>query len=183
MGTKNRIQKILAPLLIFLLVATFVAAVGKFVVQYPSGTDVFTVDESGNVNASGTIMESNVLLSETYLAIDATVGNTTAEIWGVADNGTFAYHTNIDGNISALDFASNANIDTNISTLNTLVDTNIDGNVTLLASHTNLDTNISAKDECSEITNCVPNAWDNLKNMILVSESMFIENLRNETQA
>lgn len=39
---------------------------GDFIIQAPVGTNIFTIDTSGNVNASGTIRESNVLLSATY---------------------------------------------------------------------------------------------------------------------
>ena len=42
---------------------------GDFIIQAPVGTNIFTIDTSGNVNASGTIRESNVLLSATYWKI------------------------------------------------------------------------------------------------------------------
>jgi len=45
------------------------ALAGDFKIQSPVGTNIFTIDTSGNVNASGTIRESNVLLSDTYWAI------------------------------------------------------------------------------------------------------------------
>ena len=42
---------------------------GDFIVQYPSGTPIFTVDTSGNANATGELMENSVRLSEIYLAL------------------------------------------------------------------------------------------------------------------
>jgi len=45
-----------------------VTLAGDFIIQSPEGTGIFTVDVDGNVNASGTIRENNLLLSETYWA-------------------------------------------------------------------------------------------------------------------
>ncbi len=37
------------------------ATAGDFKIQSPVGTDIFTINTSGSVNASGVIYESNVL--------------------------------------------------------------------------------------------------------------------------
>lgn len=63
-----------------------IVSAGNFQIEY-GGSTIFTVATSGNVNASGTIAESGVLLSDTYCAlagctmsgaIDATGYNITA---------------------------------------------------------------------------------------------------------
>jgi len=66
---KNKSMGIISLMAVMLLAFATTALAGDFKIQSPVGTDIFTVDTSGNVNASGTIMESNVLLSETYWAI------------------------------------------------------------------------------------------------------------------
>ena len=54
--------------LLMVLSMTFLVSAGDFNINY-GGSKIFTVATSGNVNASGTIAESGVLLSETYLAL------------------------------------------------------------------------------------------------------------------
>lgn len=55
--------------ILMLLAILPMAFAGNFKIQQPVGTDIFIVDTSGNVNASGTIYENNVLLSSTYCAL------------------------------------------------------------------------------------------------------------------
>ena len=62
----NRILPLMA-IMLFAFAATVFA--GDFIIQSPVGTNIFTIDTSGSINASGSIYESNVLLSETYWAI------------------------------------------------------------------------------------------------------------------
>lgn len=67
---KKRIAKRNIPFvmaIVFVLALGLVSA-GDFKINY-GGNDIFTVATSGNVNASGTLAESGVLLSETYLAL------------------------------------------------------------------------------------------------------------------
>ncbi len=66
---KNKTIGITSLMAVMLLAFATTALAGDFKIQSPVGTDIFTIDTSGNVNASGTIRESNTLLSETYWAI------------------------------------------------------------------------------------------------------------------
>lgn len=61
-------KKLIIMGLMMVLLSSFVVA-GTFRIQSPVGTDQFTVDTSGNVNASGTIAESGLLLSDVYCAL------------------------------------------------------------------------------------------------------------------
>jgi len=66
---KNKTIGIISLMTAMLFAFATTALAGDFKIQSPVGTDIFTIDTSGNVNASGTIRESNTLLSETYWAI------------------------------------------------------------------------------------------------------------------
>jgi len=66
---KQKTIGIISLMTIMLFAMATAALAGDFKIQSPVGTDIFTIDTSGNVNASGTIRESNVLLSDTYWAI------------------------------------------------------------------------------------------------------------------
>lgn len=52
-----------------LIIGTGFVFAGDFKLQYPAGTDIFTVDTSGNVNASGWYTQNGVRLSELFLNI------------------------------------------------------------------------------------------------------------------
>ena len=64
----KQMKKTLMGLIMLLMLAGLVSA-GSFKIQHPQGTDIFTVNQSGYVNASGSIYENNVLLADTYWAI------------------------------------------------------------------------------------------------------------------
>ena len=66
---KQKTIGIISLMTVMLFAMTTVALAGDFKIQSPVGTNIFTVSTAGNVNASGTIMESNVLLSNKYWAI------------------------------------------------------------------------------------------------------------------
>ena len=77
----------------------FTVAVGNFIIQYPAGTQLFKVDESGNANATGWLAEFNINLSDRYYlqtAID-TQGEVET-IWGT----TLATDTELANNISGV---------------------------------------------------------------------------------
>jgi len=67
--TKQKTIGIISLMTVMLFAFATVTLAGDFKIQSPVGTDIFTIDTSGNVNASGTIRESNVLLSDTYWKI------------------------------------------------------------------------------------------------------------------
>jgi len=66
---KNKTMGIISLMAVMLLAFATTALAGDFKIQSPVGTDIFTVDTSGNIDADGTIKESNVLLSDTYWKI------------------------------------------------------------------------------------------------------------------
>jgi len=70
-------KNLIAFLSILILLSTLVSA-GDFIIQYPAGTEIFKVDTSGNVNASGWIAEAGVSLTSKYWEItDSLVGDVT----------------------------------------------------------------------------------------------------------
>ena len=71
---KQKTIGIISLMTVMLFAMTTGVLAGDFKIQSPVGTNIFTVSTAGNVNASGTIMESNVLLSDTYWKI-ATVAS------------------------------------------------------------------------------------------------------------
>ena len=66
---KNKTMGIISLMAVMLFAFATTALAGDFKIQSPVGTDIFTVDTSGNIDADGTIKESNVLLSDTYWKI------------------------------------------------------------------------------------------------------------------
>ena len=69
MKKKNKTIGIISLMTVMLFaMATFVWA-GDFKIQYPVGTNVFMVDTSGSMNASGFVYENNTLLSSIYWQI------------------------------------------------------------------------------------------------------------------
>ncbi len=99
-------------------------------------------------------------------AVRADITNNATALRGDIDNNISAVRSDIDNNISALDFASHTNINENmtvvaqnISALDFASNANIEENMTGLVA------NFSAQDECSEITNCVPDAFNNVDNI------------------
>ena len=66
---KNKTIGIISLMTAMLFAFATSATAGDFKIQSPVGTDIFTINTSGSVNASGVIYESNVLLSDTYWAI------------------------------------------------------------------------------------------------------------------
>lgn len=98
--------KELGLLLPLVLVSTmFLVSAGDFKLQ-ASGSDVFTVDTSGNVNASGYMTENGTLLSELYLLLSGWNTN----VAYVNNSNTFtadqqiSANINITGNISDSDY-------------------------------------------------------------------------------
>jgi len=69
MKKKKKTIGIISLMTVMLFALATATLAGDFKIQSPVGTNIFTIDTSGNVNASGTIRESNVLLSDTYWAI------------------------------------------------------------------------------------------------------------------
>lgn len=63
-----KIAKILLYLFYGLLGGIFAFGAGTFVIQHPAGTEVFTVNGSGNANASGWIAEFGIRLNDTYMS-------------------------------------------------------------------------------------------------------------------
>jgi len=76
-------KKTIIPIVLLMIVMTlsFVMA-GDFIMNY-AGAQIFTVATSGNLNASGTIAESGVLLTDTYLDLADTFGG---DVSGTYDN-------------------------------------------------------------------------------------------------
>ena len=66
---KQKIIGIISLMTVMLFAMATAAWAGDFKIQYPVGTDIFTIDTSGNANASGEIYENNTLLSDVYWQI------------------------------------------------------------------------------------------------------------------
>ena len=100
-----------------LALLTFVTA-GDFQIEY-SGSKIFTVATSGDVNASGVIYENNVLLSDTYLALSggaltgilSSDSNITTTDYFVG-NGKFLTGINIEDNSTQIVYQNITNIPT-----------------------------------------------------------------------
>ena len=82
-------KKVLILLLpIVLVFSMLLVSAGDFKIEY-GGSAIFTVETSGNVNASGTLAESGVLLSNIYLALAG--GTLTGAINSDSNISTSAY--------------------------------------------------------------------------------------------
>ncbi|GAI35763.1 unnamed protein product, partial [marine sediment metagenome] len=110
-------RKVLILLLpIVLVFAISVVSAGDFKIEY-GGDAIFTVATSGNVNASGTIAESGVLLSDTYLALA-----------GGALTGVLSSNANI---TTTAHFVGNGSFLTSVPTYNATYDAYAVGGVTI----------------------------------------------------
>ena len=66
---KNKSMGIISLMAVMLLAFATTALAGDFKIQSPVGTDIFTIDTSGNVDADGEIKENNTALKSIYWKI------------------------------------------------------------------------------------------------------------------
>lgn len=66
---KQKTIGIISLMTVMIFAMATVAWAGSYKIQYPAGTDIFVVDTLGNVNADGSLMENNTLLTAKYWQI------------------------------------------------------------------------------------------------------------------